>query len=233
MPQKLLLFKDKSVLVAEDDIITNAQMTKVLSILFGKVYSAQNGKEAYKLYQDESPDIIIADIKMPKKDGLSLIKQIRQNNYDIPIILLTSFTEQDLLIRAANLSIDGYLLKPISIENLSLALKKAMQRSNKDMEEFLLSKDLVYNFATKELYNNNILIELGLKERELLILLINRLNKTVTKEEIEKELWPLDPISDSTLKKSILRLRTKLGSDIIATVRGVGYRLDAVNNKED
>lgn len=226
MINNILLLKDKRVLFCEDDEVTRTQIIEVLQMLFGKVYSAQNGEEAYQLYQDESPDIILTDIKMPKKDGLALIKLIRHDDYNTPVILMTSFAEQDLLVNAANLSIDGYLVKPVNLEKLTAALAKAMQRTHKEIGLIPLADKLFYNVATKELYHNGIVVDLGSKEQELLVLLINNRHKTVTKEEIEKKLWPLDPICESGIKNIILRLRKKLGIDIIVSVRGIGYRLD-------
>lgn len=230
MINNMLLLRNKRILFAEDDIITRVQMGEILEMLFGKVYIASNGEEAFQLYEDESPDIIITDIKMPKFDGMSLIRRIRQTNYDIPIILLTSFAEQDLLLNAANLSIDGYLVKPIELEKLTFTVCKAIQRSRKEKEGLIeLGDNLFYNAATKELYHNGNVVVLGVKEQELLLLLINNRHRTVDKEEIGKALWPLDPMCDSAIKNIILRLRKKLGIDIIISVRGIGYRLDTNN----
>lgn len=226
MMRNMLILKEKSVLFAEDDTITRTQMTEILEMLFGKVYVASDGEEAYNLFEDESPDLVITDIKMPKQDGLHLIKRIRQNNYSVPIILLTSFAEQELLINAANLSIDGYLVKPVELEKLTMSVCTAIQRTHKTDGLVILGKSLYYNSATRELYYKGAVITLGLKEQELLILLINNRHKTITKEEIGKALWPLDPICESAIKNIVLRLRKKLGVDIIISVRGIGYRLD-------
>ena len=226
MIHNMLLLKDKSVLFAEDDIITRTQMTEILEMIFHKVYSASNGEKAFRIYEEESPDIILTDIKMPKKDGLSLIRQIRQNDYKTPIILLTSFAEQELLMNAANLSIDGYLLKPIELEKLTYTIGKAIQRADKNLGLVGLEKHLYYNFATQELYRNGAVVTLGMKEHELLVLFIHNRAVTVTKDEIGRVLWPLDPICDSAIKNIVLRLRKKLGIDLIVSVRGIGYRLD-------
>lgn len=223
----LLLLKDRSILLAEDDKITRAKMTEILEMIFGTVLFAKDGEEAYEIYEDESPDIIITDIKMPKKDGLKLIKQIRQSDYDTPIILLTSYTEENLLLNAANLSIDGYLVKPVELGAIVDALCRAMKRSNREMGLVELGKDLFYNTATQELYHNGLLVPLGSKEHELLTLLIDNRTKTVTKDEITRELWPLDPVCDSAIKNLILRIRKKIGSDLIVSVRGIGYRLNS------
>jgi DNA-binding response OmpR family regulator len=222
----MLLLKEKSVLFAEDDTITRTQMGEILEMLFAKVYVAEDGEEAYQIYEEELPDIIITDIKMPKKDGLNLIKRVRQNNYSIPIVLLTSFAEQELLLDAANLSIDGYLVKPVELEKLTFTVCRAIQRTHKNEGLIILGKKLFYNSATKELYYNGAVVSLGIKEQELLLLLINNRHKTITKDEIGKVLWPLDPICDSAIKNIVLRLRKKLGLDIIISVRGIGYRLD-------
>lgn len=226
MIRNMLLLKEKSVLFAEDDTITRTQMGEILEMLFDKVYVAEDGEEAYQIYEEELPDIIITDIKMPKKDGLNLIKRVRQNNYSIPIVLMTSFAEQELLLDAANLSIDGYLVKPVELEKLTFTVCRAIQRTHKNEGLIILGKKLFYNSATKELYHNGSVVSLGMKEQELLLLLINNRHKTISKDEIGKVLWPLDPICDSAIKNIVLRLRKKLGLDIIISVRGIGYRLD-------
>ncbi len=226
MIQNILFLKDKTIVYAEDDIITRTQTAEILEMLFGKVYVASDGEEALNLYEDESPDILLTDIKMPRKDGLSLIRHIRQSDYHLPIILMTSYAEHEMLLHAVNLSIDGYLVKPVDLEKLTSSICKAVQRTGKDEGLIVLGKNLYYNSATKELYHNGNIIVLGLKELDLLILLLNNRHRTVTKEEIGKALWPLDPICESAIKNIVLRLRKKLELDIIISVRGVGYRLD-------
>lgn len=230
MIHNMLLLKEKSVLFAEDDTITRNQMTEILEMLFRKVFVASDGEEALRIFEDESPDVIISDIKMPKLDGLNFVRRVRQSNYEVPILLLTSFTEQDLLLNAANLSIDGYLVKPVELERLTFTVCRAIQRVHKEEEGLiLLGKNLYYNSATKELYHNGEVIVLGVKEQELLQMLISNRHRTLTKEEIGKALWPLDPICESAIKNIVMRLRKKLGIDIIISVRGIGYRLDTRN----
>lgn len=230
MLNNMFLLKEKTILFAEDDLITRTEVGDILEMLFAKVYIASDGEEAFALYEDEKPDIVLTDIKMPKKDGLSLIRRIRSKDYKTPAILMTSFAEQELLLNAANLSIDGYLVKPIELEHLTFALCKAAQRVHKNEGLVVLGKNIFYNSAKKELYNNGNVVVLGVKEQELLVLLLNNRHRTVTKEEISQELWPLDTICDSAIKNIILRLRKKLGLDIIVSVRGIGYRLDTREN---
>lgn len=226
MVKNLLVLKNKTVLFAEDDAIMREQTTEILSMIFKKVYTAKDGEEAYDLYEDEKPDLILTDIKMPKKDGLKLIKQIRQKDYTTPIVLLTSFADSDMLINAANLSIDGYLIKPIEFDQLILSVCSAIQRTQQDLGLIKLKPDLFYNASTQEIYYKGDVITFGAKEQELLLLLLRNRHKTITKEDIATALWPLDPICDSAIKNLILRIRKKLGEDLIVSVRGIGYRLN-------
>ncbi len=229
MQNNFLLLKNKSVLFAEDDEIIKAQLTEVLEMLFNKVYTATNGQEAYNIYKETTPDIIISDIKMPTMDGLNLSEMVRKSDYDTPIILVTSFTEQELLLHAANLSIDGYIIKPVKLDILIDTVKKAFKRIRNVQEIIPLSESLLFHMGTQELYKNNTVIQLGLKELELLKLLIANQFKTVSKEEISETLWPFESTSESSIKNLVLRIRKKVQEDIIISVRGVGYRLNMKN----
>lgn len=228
MIKNMLLFKDKSVLFAEEDNIIRANMSGILVMLFGKVFSASDGEEAYELYKSESPDIIMTDIKIAKKNGIDLIKDIRKEDNNTPIILFAATQEQALLAHANELSIDGYLTKPIDVERLTHAICKAIQRTPKYVGMTGLAEDLLYNSDTKELCRNGKVVVLGVKEQELLQLLINNRHRTVTKKEIAKVLWPLESEYNSAVKNIVLRLRKKLDSDIIVSVRGIGYRLSSI-----
>jgi len=229
----LLWLKTKSVLFAEDDEMLRAQTTEVLEMLFGKVYPAEDGEIAFRLYEEESPDIIITDIKMPKKDGLKLVGQIRRYDYRTPIILLTKFAENAMLFDAANLSVDGYLIKPVQVDTLTDAICRSLKRVHNDQGPVKLGQGLFFNTATQELYQNDTIVPLGTKELDLLMLLIKKRSKTVTKDEISQALWPFDPICDSAIKNLILRIRKKLNTDIIISVRGIGYRLDTRDSSHD
>lgn len=229
----VLFLREKTILFAEDDVIARTELTSVLEMLFKEVFIASDGLEAFRIYEDEAPDIVLTDIKMPKKDGLSLIRSIRSHDYKTPIVLMTSFAEQEILLDVANLSIDGYLVKPVELEKLTFALCKAVQRVHRGESLVFLGKKIFYNSAKKELYNDGEIIVLGVKEQELLVLLLKNSHRTITKEEIVQELWPLDAICDSAIKNIILRLRKKLGLDIIVSVRGIGYRLDTRENPRE
>ncbi|MFA7090695.1 MAG: response regulator [Arcobacteraceae bacterium] len=223
----LLLLKSKTVLYAEDDQIMQTQITEVLEMLFKEVFSAENGQKAYELYEEKSPDIILTDIKMPLIDGLQFIEKVRKNDYNTPIILLTNFNEKEYLSHAVNLSIDGYILKPVEFNALVQTLTKAMQRVQKNLGIISLAPDVFFNSGTQEVYQKGKIVSLGIKELELLKLLIHNHARTITKEEISQNLWPFDTICESAIKNLILRIRKKIKHNIITSVRGIGYRLDS------
>lgn len=222
----VLILKSKRILFVEDDFTTRLQMTHTLKMLFHKVYCAKDGEEAYNLYEDEQPDIILTDVRMPKKDGIKLTRQIRQIDYQIPIIMLTSFDDKNVLLNAANLAIDGYLIKPIEFMLLVEKLLQAIKRTHVTPNLITFNQNLIFNRDTKEFYYHNVIQTLGYKELELIEFLLENHHRTISKELIEAKLWNYEVQCNSAVKNLVLRVRKKLGNDIISVIRGVGYRIN-------
>lgn len=210
----------------EDDFTTRLQMTHTLKMLFHKVYCAKDGEEAYNLYEDEQPDIILTDVRMPKKDGIKLTRQIRQIDYQIPIIMLTSFDDKNVLLNAANLAIDGYLIKPVEFMLLVEKLLQAIKRTHVTSNLITFNQNLIFNRDTKEFYYHNVIQTLGYKELELIEFLLENHHRTISKELIEAKLWNYEVQCNSAVKNLVLRVRKKLGNDVISVIRGVGYRIN-------
>jgi DNA-binding response OmpR family regulator len=226
MSDNMHMLKNKSILYAEDDISSRTQMTTLLEMLFCKVVTAVDGEDAWRLYQDERFDIVLTDIKMPRKDGLKLVQHIRGANYATPVVLLTSFMDQQFLFKAANLSVDGYIIKPIDLETLIETLGRALERTKAEDSPILLDEGLSYNPVSQELYyDDGTSITLSAMELKLLNLFVLNRNMLITKEMISEELWPLEPICDSAIKTMVLRLRRKIGAHLIVSIYGVGYRM--------
>ncbi len=219
--------KHLKILIAEDDSIILEQNFQTLSIFFEKVFKAKDGIEALNIYELESPDMLLLDIKMPKLNGLELVKKIRKTNYDIPIVVTSAYSDRDILIDALNLSIDGYLIKPTRLEELIDTLNKATNRNNshKTNDIIVIDNNEFYDTATKELYLNNEKVDLGQKERALLEMFLNSNGSTISKEEILSVLYPLDEITDSAFKNLISRLRKKIGEEKIINIKGAGWKM--------
>jgi len=224
--QKLL--KKYTILFAEDDATMRQATADILRVFFREVYVAKDGKEALECYEDEKPDIILSDIKMPFMDGLMLSQNIRQSNFTIPIILLTSYSDQKTLLEAANASIDGYILKPISLEAMLETFARIIPKIAPKKELISFANGLLYNTSSEELYKNGAVISLGVKEQKFLHLFIAHKEAVVHKEEIISAIWGIEEITESALKGLLNRLRAKLGDDAIISVKGSGWRLNLI-----
>lgn len=203
----------------------------MLGIMVEDIILAYGDKDAIALYEDESPDFILIDIHTPDKECIKLIQRLRKLNYSLPIIVIAAQDNPSILMEIANLSIDAYFYKPVTHEMLTHAFTQSMQRNSRERGLILLSKNLIFNIATKELYLDGVMINLGAREHQLLLLFIDNRSRTLTKEEIMKTLWPLQSISESALKKLILRIRQKMETNLIVSVRGIGYRLATRESK--
>lgn len=117
------LFSSMTILYAEDEEGLRHSVTQTLELFFKKVIQARDGEEAIDLFFDENPDILLLDICMPKLDGLSLLKQIRQMHKRVPVIIMSAHTDQNYLLQAVELNICKYLIKPFSKDQFLEALE--------------------------------------------------------------------------------------------------------------
>lgn len=228
MPNHQKLFKKYTILFAEDDATIRQATADILRVFFRKVYVATNGQEALEVYEDEKPDMILSDIKMPLMDGLSLVQNIRQSNFTIPIILLTSYSDQKTLLEAANTSIDGYILKPIDLESMLEVFVRVVPKITPKKELISFSNGLLYNTLSEELYKYGTIVALGSKEQKILQLFIAHQGAVLHKEQIISAIWGIEEITDSALKGLLNRMRIKLGDNTIVHVKGSGWRLNLI-----
>jgi len=226
MYEDINFLKNLEILFVEDDDELSSTMINSLSYLFKKVYHAKNGIEAFTIYLTMLPDIILTDIKMDKMDGMELIQEIRKKDVTIPIVFLTSYSQQKFLMEAVNNSADGYILKPVDLNSMIQTLIKASSRNNFFTKNISLSPSIQYDILKKELTIDGTIIELSTKEHLLLKLFIRNINKPLTKEDINYYLYPLESVTDSAIKNLIARLRDKIDSNIIIYIKGAGWKLN-------
>lgn len=219
------LFNKKNILFVEDDAIMRQETFNLLEIFFNQVFVAKDGVEGYEIYHNSQPDIILTDIKMPKMDGLELIEYIRKEDRKIPICILSSHSEKEILLKALNAGIDAFVLKPITLESLLEALTKAFERVGSTDLDICLYNNVYYNTSSHELFVANKTIKLGVKEQQLLHYFVQNKNQSISKEQIVNKIWPLDDISDSALKSLLYRLRKKIGKNIIISIQENSWKL--------
>ena len=218
------------ILFVEDEKAIRDNYVQFLKRYFRNVYEAGDGEEAYKIYREKKPQILIVDINIPKLNGLELLKKIREHDHTTKAIVLTAHSDRDYLLEAVNLKLTKYLVKPATRAELKEALTLVIQELDKYN---ILSKHLLYlkdgyswNYKTHELFNNEQII-LTDKERQLLVLLCLNINITYTYEDIIYELWySYDDDKIAPLKTIIKNLRKKLPPQTIKNIFGVGYKID-------
>lgn len=224
-----LLLKSISILYVEDDKKTSQLMHSTLSLFSNHIYIASNGIEALSTYHTKNPQLIISDIEMPGMSGMEFLKEIRKVNSKIPFILLTSYTNTEYLLPAANLNIQSYLVKPIQSQQLKESLYDILKVLNDNNSLYIkLTDSITFNKVNLELINNdNKVIKLNIKEKKLINLLILNQNKIVTYSEIEHAVWDdYDEVMTSMALRTIIKnLRKKISSEFIENISGQGYRI--------
>lgn len=218
-----------SILLVEDEVIISHNMAISLRYHFKEVYVAQNGLEALDLYHQKMPDIILSDIRMSDMDGLAFAEQVRKKDYQIPIVFITSYSDRETLLKAAKVSIDGYLIKPVNQKEMLKTLTAACKRNRQLDTKIVIAPNTTYDIFTKELTREGQIVELGTKESLLLKLFAKNISTPLDKQMIAERIYPLDSVGDSAIKNLITRLREKIGEESIFYIKGAGWKLRTEN----
>lgn len=214
-----------TLLYAEDEAGIQNNIHEILDCMFKDIYLAKDGEEAYKIYLDKKPDLIITDIKMPKMTGLELVKKIRETNPKVRIIITSAHTDLEYLLDATELHLVKYIVKPITEEKLTTALT-AFVDSFENSTVYNLIPSWIYDEGKALVKGPNEEFVLTKKENMFLKMLIIK-GRIISYEEIEDILWEETSImTQNALRLFIKNLRKKLPKDILKNVQGTGYRLN-------
>lgn len=219
--------KTLKVLIVEDEIKLANLIKASIKELFFKVNIAKDGIEGLKKFQSFKPDIIISDITMPNLDGLEMCQKIREES-NIPIVILSAYSQKEKLLKAIDLGINKYFIKPFDIEEF-LEYLKNLSKNIKKIKTYKLKDNFVFDNNSVCLYKDEILINLTKREREFLNILIKNKNSLVKKEDIKTLLWNED-VSDERLRTFIKRLRLKTSKDLVENVSSQGYLVSVFDN---
>ncbi len=220
------ILKNSTILLVEDNIELRQNFKKILSFYIDNIYEVSNGKEALEIYENNDIDIVFSDIKMPFIDGLELTKYIRSINENIPIVIISAFAQQNILLEFMRLHLVEYLIKPIEYDNLLNVLDRCAKiLDDKSLVNFKLSNNLLYNKLTKSIVKDDLVIKLSKKEIMLLELFIKNNGKLVSKQMIDDEVYLNKVMTVPALKNLVFKLRKKLYYDVISNVSSCGYIL--------
>ncbi len=172
------LLKNVTLLYVEDDEMTLEEISYFLSRYVKKLIVAKNGEEGLALFKEHNPDMIISDIQMPKMNGLEMSRKVLEINPEIPIALTTAYSDSDYLVKAIELGIDKYVLKPINLSEILVIIQKSLNLQSidkshcEDYIQFLIdstsSSMFIVNSETIEFVNKNLSTLLSQHNTEIL-----------------------------------------------------------------
>ena len=218
------------VLIVDDE----QRMRKLIKdFLVAKGYSileAENGEKALKVFEENKNKInlILLDVMMPKLDGWSVLRQIRQES-KVPIIMLTARGEEQDELFGFELGVDEYISKPFSPKILVARVEAILKRTNQDIKEVKDYGGIEIDREGRTVKVDGKIIELSLREYELLSYLVENENIALSRDKILNNVWNYDYYGDSrTIDSHIKKIRHKLGKKgkYIQTMRGVGYKFE-------
>lgn len=189
------------------------------------VLHAVNINETLKIIENEKIDIAILDISLPDGNGFDLYKNYIKKK-EILSIFLTAKDEEDDVVRGLELGAEDYITKPFSTKELLARINKIILRKNKNT--IIKIKDISFDIDKMVVFKENKQIELTSLELKILHLLFMNINKVVTRNEIIDKVWEWtgNDINDNTVTVYLKRIREKIKTDIIITIKGIGYRID-------
>jgi len=232
----------KKILIVDDEpsIVTLIQFN--LEKAGYETITATDGRQAVELAQNETPDLMILDIMLPELDGMEVLKELRKNQVDIPVILLTAKDEEFDKVLGLELGADDYMTKPFSTRELAARVKAVLRRfepikqtkGQTEQNEVYEIGDLVVNVDSFEASLKGEYIELTPKEFELLVYLVKHQSKVLTRDQLLNAVWNYDFAGDSRIVDvHVSHLREKIEEDTrqpkyIKTIRGIGYKFEAI-----
>ena len=230
----------RTILLIEDETAISEPLAAALQREGFDPLVAGTVAEGLELFEKRSPDLVLLDVMLPDGDGRDVLRTIRETSRT-PVVMLTARGEEMDRVLGLELGADDYVTKPFSAAELAARIRAVLRRAGDEPApepgSVLESGDVRMDLGTHEATKNGALLELTVKEFELLRVFLERAGKLVKRDELVHEVW--DPAwfgSTKTLDVHVSALRKKLGDDpadprYIHTVRGVGFRFDPADEQ--
>ena len=221
---------NNSILIVDDEQRMRKLIKDFLTVKGYSIIEAQDGEEALEMYEKNKNkiDLILFDVMMPKLDGWSVLRQIRQES-QIPVIMLTARGEEQDELFGFELGVDEYISKPFSPKILVARVEAILKRTNKDIQSKKEYGGIKIDKEGRTVSVDDKQVELSLREYELLTYLVENENIALSRDKILNNVWNYDYYGDSrTIDSHIKKIRHKLGKKgkYIKTIRGVGYKFE-------
>ena len=216
-----------TLLYVEDEAPIRMVTKMFLAPYFTEIFEAQDGLEAFQIYEEEKPDMIITDIEMPHLNGLELCRKIRKQDKETPIIITTAYTSVDYLLEAVSLNLIKYLGKPLKEEEIIEALENSFELlESKYPSVVQLSNELYYDTLNQSLSEQKNIISLSQYQSMLLNILIKNKDRIVSYAEIENEIWYDKVMTADSLRTLVRKTRKLVGKEVIENISKTGYKIN-------
>jgi DNA-binding response OmpR family regulator len=220
----------KRIYIVEDEVIIALEIERTLAQLgYQPVGTASNYDDALRGIEESQPDLILIDITLKgSRSGIDIAKTLNQT-HPIPVIFLTSVTDERTMLEAITTAPVSYLLKPFRREELHSAILLSLRHPENDPapedQVTAIEGGYHYHLDRHQLYDGEQLVKLGPKERHLIHVLIEAKGEAVPYNILEETIWEGKPVAESGLRTLLYRLHKKLGCKIVKTVPAFGCRL--------
>lgn len=218
------------VLIVDDDSAIRTLLEKVMKSNDLETASASSGQEALDLLKNNSYDVILMDIMLGDMEGFEVIKLIRKQGIQTPVIIISGRDEDYDALYGLSLGADDYITKPFRPLIVGAKVKALIRRDKGQMMNMITCGPFTYDTATMRFYKNGEELVLSSKESSLLLLFLQNPNQIFTKEAIYEHVWgDTIAVDDNTIMVYVNRIRNKIEENpakpaYIVTVRGLGYR---------
>ena len=221
---------DKCILIVDDESRMRKLIKDFLAVKGYNILEAEDGEKALQVFEENSEKIslILLDVMMPKLDGWSVLRQIRQTS-KVPIIMLTARGEEQDELFGFELGVDEYISKPFSPKILVARVEAILKRTQGNSKEVKDYGGIEIDKDGRTVTVDGKVLELSLREYELLVYLVENENIALSRDKILNNVWNYDYYGDSrTIDSHIKKIRHKLGKrgKYIKTMRGVGYKFE-------
>lgn len=215
------------ILLVEDDRILGDGICAGLRQDGFTVDWLRRGDQVYSAVESGEFDILLLDLGLPGMDGMQVIRQLRKQGNNLPILVLTARDTIADKVKGLDAGADDYLIKPLDIIELGARLRALIRRSTGTGDPEIRSGELVMNPASHEVFFRGEPLELSPKEYAVLHTLMNQAGKVISKSRLKESIYAWDEsVESNAMEVHIHHLRKKLGKDAIRTIRGVGYMLE-------
>ncbi|BCL68806.1 DNA-binding response regulator [Vibrio nigripulchritudo] len=225
------MLKDKKILIVEDNIELQGILADFLEVKGADVDFASDGEQGIQLATECRFDAVILDVMMPKKDGIQVIKELRNAGNDLPVLMLTALNSKEDLLNGYQNGVDDFITKPFDFDELEVRLTALIKRYRGEVASNQLSfGEITIDQSTHQVYRSGTLLSLTPVMYQILVKLVKAAPEIVTRESLIHEIWKEDIPDNDVLRSHLYLLRNVVDKpferSLLTTVPKVGLRLE-------